>query len=535
MRSSAAARFARHGPWLALAALLAAYLLAADGLLGTWGDNAHYMIVARAIALGEGLRDVHTPGAPPFAYPAPLFPALLALPVGAAGYDVGLLERVVALSGVLAVLLAWRLWRELDEPMPFLIALAAGVSPHVVAFAHDVMSELPYLALSLLALLGVARVHRRDREGGGSRAPLALVVAATLAAWLTRTIGVALVAGVAASLLLDGTARIRVRIARALGVAAACGAGWLLVNAGVVRRMAYLAEFERGTAVQGAGTDLGARVAANLAAYAAAVPEVVLPWLHERPAWPVAALVTLLLAVGLASRLGRRRSAVEWYLLAYAALLVVYEPSNGGNVRRYLVPLVPFLLRYAVVGALAAARAALGAWRRGRAGTADGPRVARPGPLAVAVPAALVLMLAAHSAWTRWAHPGTGIFDYYRYDDWPGLMRVARWTGRHTPARSVVATRQPYLFHVWADRPVTWLPPGEEGAEAMRRALDSLGVRYIALDAMHTGRVAWHDSVAAFVRRDTARFRPVLRDGAHLVVEVRREARREAVAAGGER
>lgn len=525
---TAASPLRRLAPWCALLALLGGYLLAADGLLGTWGDNAHYMIVARAIAEGAGLRDVHTPGAPPFAYPAPLFPALLSLAVGAWGYAIAPLERLVALSGALAVLLAWRLWRELDEPAPFLLALAAGFSPHVVAFAHDVMSELPYLALSLVALLFVARVHRLDaagdaRRGAGATLLLCLCAAATIAAWLTRTIGVALVAGVVLSLLVDGTAPARTRLRRAAGVAVACALAWLVANADVVRGMAYIAEFERGTASQGAGTDYAARIAANLEAYAVAVPEVVLPWLHERPAPLVAALVLLLVTGGFVAHLAtRRRSVVDWYVLAYAALLLAYEPSNGGNVRRYLVPLVPFIVRYALAGVIAI----VGAVRAGRArsGNAEATMHAPRSPVAAVATVAVGLVLLSHTVATRWVRPGTGIFDYYRFDDWPALMRLARWTGDHTPRGSVVATRMPYLFHVWADRPVTWLPPGEQGADAMLRAVDSLGIRYLALDAMRTGRLAAHDSVTAIALRDTARFRPVLRDGRHLVVEVRPKA-----------
>ena len=47
-----------------LLACLALYLAAIDPSLYLWGDNAHYIIVAKSLATGQGLRDIHTPGSP---------------------------------------------------------------------------------------------------------------------------------------------------------------------------------------------------------------------------------------------------------------------------------------------------------------------------------------------------------------------------------------------------------------------------------------------------------------------------------------
>src|SRR3954467_11504595 len=74
----------------AIAALLACaafYVVAINPAFYLWGDNAHYIIVAKSVATGHGLRDLHTPGNPPFSFPVPLFPLALSPIVYFFDYD----------------------------------------------------------------------------------------------------------------------------------------------------------------------------------------------------------------------------------------------------------------------------------------------------------------------------------------------------------------------------------------------------------------------------------------------------------------
>jgi hypothetical protein len=57
---------------VALLTCAAFYVIAINSAFYIWGDNAHYIIVAKSVAMGQGLRDLHTPGNPPFSFPVPL-------------------------------------------------------------------------------------------------------------------------------------------------------------------------------------------------------------------------------------------------------------------------------------------------------------------------------------------------------------------------------------------------------------------------------------------------------------------------------
>ena len=80
------------------------YVAALDPRLFLWGDNAHYIIVAKSLATGQGFRDIQTPGNPPFTFPVPLFPLAITPIVRFFDYDLAPLKLFVAVMAVLTVL-----------------------------------------------------------------------------------------------------------------------------------------------------------------------------------------------------------------------------------------------------------------------------------------------------------------------------------------------------------------------------------------------------------------------------------------------
>jgi hypothetical protein len=102
-----------------------------------------------------------------------------------------------------------------------------------------------------------------------------------------------------------------------------------------------------------------------------------------------------------------------------------------------------------------------GASRRASGGP---PRLAR---LAPALPLALLWPLNASDAvQASVLHREPEMFDYDRYTDADGYGRMGEWVRAHTPAGSVVAAGDTYLFHFWS-RPLTvWLPAAEPGSDA---------------------------------------------------------------------
>ena len=510
---------------LAVGVLTALYVACINSSLYTWGDNAHYVIVAKSIVTGHGLSDIHLPGDPPFAFPIPLFPVLLAPIVAVFDYDLLPLKLFVVATGVAAVCCTYLLFRRsLDRRAALATAALVAVSPQVVSFSHQVMTEVPYLLLSVVALLLLVRYADDEHWLTGRGALVAATVAAAL---LLRTLGVALLVAGVVYLVLHGRGSTGERARKAGFMAAAAAVVWTAVNASTLGRIAYVSEFLKGTTPDGAADESGllSRVADNLDGYFEAVPETVVYWLYGRPSTVLAAAVLVVLAAGAVFVLVRRRTVVEYYVGAYAAILLVYEPSNAGNTRRYIVPLIPFLLWYFVVGMQLVWRGATALFQKVAARPFPGPAAGDERSLHPVVLAGVALLLVANLTATLRAGPlgdHREMFDYYGADDWNGYKQMALWTKANTPSDSVVATRQAYFFHFWSRRDVNWypyVPPGADDGEVVG-AIRSAGVDFVTADGLAIGLTDAHRAVVDALQRHPELFSPVYRSGGHTVYRI---------------
>lgn len=347
-------------------ALVAVFL---NGSLGEWGgDNIQFLLLARALATGQGYVDLHVAGMPPHVHYPPLFPVLL-VPLVAAG------APLVALKGWAAVLSVAGL-----NAAYFLLAATRGRTVALLSVlctlcggafldpALSVMSDGPYGLFSVLALFVVHR-WRRDGEAkalGGAVAGLLIG-----AAILTRTVGLVLLPALVAHAALDRRPGVptRRRIAGALLVATIAGTVatpwfvWGALQEDAVRRT-YLGEFlsEAGAATSRSAersdlrglfgrvgdrpvqnlVDIGDRLERSARASVAGV-------LHERPAtWFSRTFVVLCgflvasTAAGLVRALIVRGEAFDWYVAGYLALLAVWV---GGGLR-LAMPVLVFLFAY---------------------------------------------------------------------------------------------------------------------------------------------------------------------------------------------
>jgi hypothetical protein len=500
------------------------YVLAVNSSLYYWGDDAHYMIVAKAISSGEGLRDILFPGEPAFAYPAPLFPALLAPLVALFGFALTAPKILVLLAAVAAVYCSYRLFRcYVEEPTALAMTVMTAVSPQLVSFSHQVMTEVPYLLISLAALLSIGR-YAAPATRWLSPA-FAVTTALLLAAILTRSVGFALLAAALAYMVLEGGGERALRIRKAAGIALLCAAGWLAVNFSTLGRIPYVSEFREGASGQRGTQDaeLVERVRSNLDGYADALPEVLLYELFHHPAAAVSALLLACVGVGFVGAMLRHRTVVEYYMALYAGLLLAYPPSNPGNLRRYLVPLIPFIVlyfvlgvRYAVEGLRRAVRREEGTRRRSAAGRLlDVPATG----VAVAVVAALTAVNLVATARASVLQVRPEMFDYRRFGEFDSHWAMARWARSHTPPGSVVATPQPYAFYFWSRRQVTWPPalPAGSGDGAAVRGIVAADTDYVAVDDAGRSDGA---ALSAVLERNPGAFVRVYRRGPNAMYRV---------------
>lgn len=199
---------AKSKPWLLIGlavavaiAFIVVYTMRLDNVVGLIVDDAWYVLLAKALATGQGYTIINspTPGIRPFY--APFFPALLSIFYRfSSGFPGNLLllksVSIVAMfgAGVLAFFYFRRV-REVPAYTALGIAAATVLYPALVFLATSaVMSECVFTLLQLGALILIERAvaERQDKAALKFAAFGALLVSA---AFLTRPAGLGLLLG----------------------------------------------------------------------------------------------------------------------------------------------------------------------------------------------------------------------------------------------------------------------------------------------------------------------------------------------------
>jgi len=461
------------------------------------GDNAAYVALADALAEGAGYVERWEPGAPNHTKYPPVFAGLLALLVLIGAERWATLKLVSALSGVVVVGATY-LWarKRIPEGLAAAAAFATGTSYTLLFHSRFILSDVPFLALTMLAVWllqptrsDVCEVAEPPSEGP-KRMPHLIFGAAVLLvglAYFTRSAGLPLVLALLAGLAL---ARAWRRLAASLSVIGVLAAAWaarsgseqgeygsefLMVNpyepalgridaAGMLERMStnasgYLTEhLPAAIAGPGAASWVGALVLATTLLAA-------IGW--ARAAWPVP------------GPSGRRVPGVaELFLPLYIGVVLVWPEVWAGD--RFALPLVPFILVYAIE-TLRWAGLSMSSTRPG----SGAARVALAAPtlLMVAIlwstsPGVGALAADADTCAgvmiedNVWTCSGVGTFE---------LVQAARWSGAFLPEGAVVLSRKPRIFHVESGLPSRTYPFLDDPAALFAEA-DEVGARYVLLD-----------------------------------------------------
>jgi hypothetical protein len=522
------------------------------GLGDLSGDSARYLLLGRALASGQGYVEIEKPGAPPHTEYAPGLPALIAL-CDLVSSSLLLPKLLIALCWIAVVFLAGLLARE-HQPLRqtaavILVPLTLAAMPNPARFANQALSDLPYAALSLLALLYLARLGNRDEERLG-RWALAGGLAAL--AFFFRQAGVTLWAGAAAALVLRRSLPWRRRL---LPLAALSLAFWLPAAAWLVRNLLVAGAVDPGHAgklfmAQDANPFLAplgyggvlARGLRGPADYFRETGSIVLDLAAPLvPRW-LGALVAAGLIVpalfGLGVSLRRRPDHPEaWYLIFYLALVSVWQSHNP----RYLLPVLPLALIFAAEGIKAGAeltrRLDPGRALKLLAMVALGVNVGVFAVDAVLVVSAPATPLRDRSG--RFLSPDgpellrdAGEIHWGRWYQYPDLLRLknpaAVMTGYHRllaaaarlkelPPSAVVVTRKPPLVAWLSGRHAIQYPP-EPDPDRFLAALRERGATHILQDEVSPEVRTLFERVRA--ARPEA-FRTVFRLGGTELIEVR--------------
>lgn len=349
--------------WIPLLALnLGAVVLLAvflNGTLGEWGgDNVDYLLLAEAIATGEGYYDIHLGSIPAHTHYPPLYPLLLAPWVGL-GAPMILLKAWTALFSVLGLnAVFFYLVPSHGRRAAFLVAAATLCCGAFLDSGFTVMSEGPYFLFSILALLLVRRAFAATRKGWAFAVASGLMIGVAV---LTRTVGVAMGPAVAVLALLARPEGLplgrRLRQLLLVGLCSFLVVGsWVFVFAPHGKKAAektYTLQFDASVEKEG----LAERPLLNIVDFTRRLATTPLPEalrVFGRAGkmtvlgifLGLCGLSTALVVVGFLQGLVARRNIHDYYVFFYLAILLLWIP--GGF--RLVMPILPFLFGYAYEG-----------------------------------------------------------------------------------------------------------------------------------------------------------------------------------------
>lgn len=463
------------GGLAALHLLLCAVLF--DPKVHTGGDSVTYVLLAESLLrVGDGFALSMVPG-PPEAhthYP-PGYPALLAPVVALFGRNFVVLKLLSVLFTTAAVVVFCLYTRRGRDPIPWLcLGLAFAVNPGLIDYSRWMLSEAPFVLVTLVALWGLRADSKAERIGP------AFVVAllASVASFYVRSIGALLLAATSISYLVN---RRWSRLVVHGVTGSALTIPWLVRNEFVADSASpYFAQFQLVNvyAPEAGNLDLlgfGGRLLENLWLYAAReMPRLLVgsdsPW-ATHPALTAAGVAVSALAVLGLVRAFRRPEAREFYVVFMGLAILLFQESV--NDVRYLVPLAPLVLIY-----LFDAVGALGRRFRRRA----------PGwsPAVIATVALVVVAL-----WSAAARAPANLDMIRRYQSgdhyagyhpaWRNFFEAASWVADNTPAGAVVTVRKPRLFHALSGRRVRLYPYSRP--DSVLRVIRSTD--YVVVDPIH--------------------------------------------------
>jgi len=364
---------------------------------GIWHDDGVYLLIAKALASGDGLTYAGVVGTPPAAKFPPLY-ALVLTPFWMMGEDLAAGSGWVAALNVAFMALAAAVvcrfmirqagWRPLAAA---LVTVAAWSSPVLWGLTAIPLSEPLYILALCLALVSFGPLVRTGR----AQAPMGGFLVALALAYLTRSAGVVLIASAVLALL------VRRDLKRAAIVAvwgAAVVVPWTLWSGAATERIAEPLRDILGSY----GGWLGAQVAQAPGAYLSLVGDNILhllaglgdalaPLPSGPASWVIRTGVVAAVVVGVPAAY-RLNPLLILYPLGHLALLSLWPYRSA----RLIAPVLPFVV---LVGGLGVARL----FMAGGDGTEGirGPWLRR-GVAGLACMAATLLV--AHGAWTM----GTG-------------------------------------------------------------------------------------------------------------------------------
>jgi hypothetical protein len=464
-----AGRLLRHSRWIyALGFMLLHVILAylvIEPAPHTGGDNAGYVTLAQSLLERGTYQDLYDPAEPPHTQYPPVFPIILA-----AASLVGLTSwmqikyLIIAFSAIgVGFTYLWIRRRRRPE-LAFGVALVMALAPGVLGLSHWELSDVPFWALTMIALWAWDRLRPGDYK------TLALAVIATTLAYFTRSAGLPLLIAAGAWLIWKHRWQ-QLGIFAVVILPLAVLWWWRARTQGgvdYVGQFWFVNPYDPSLGRIGFG-ELLARMKDNGGKYLSWHLPVLLFGVQRY--LPLSVLIVALGVYGWVMRLRRPRIS-EVFLPLYIGLLLVWPAVWSGE--RFLLPALPFILYYAGDGLVRIIRMTM-------------PAAARLAPAMLAGFMVLLgipqLSQARQLSRECMAVYRTG--DEYAClpPDWKDFYGVAEIAPRVLPDSAVVLSRKPRNFYSASGLQGQNYPLFPE-PDSFFKAARATGARYVLFDRL---------------------------------------------------
>lgn len=436
-----------------LLSFMAAVVLYTAGLNDHWRfqrDSAVYMGLGRSLAeTGTYSFDYQ-----PHVFVWPGFPAMLSVLYRVFGESFLAMNVLVKLFGLGCIAMALALFGRLQLSGRQMLAcfLLFAFSRTLYYYSSHVMADVPFTFFLVAGLYFGARMLQSD--GGASWLWCAAASAAACAACFMRPLGPALLAGLAAGLWLRaGAAK---RWAPNLGKTAVLiapigtlGAAWLLRCATVntSSHLGYYDVFIWRFGIVHAALHAVTEIPAAIGALSDAVLGVDFP--------PIGVFIFLVMGSGLIAALRRGERLLSVFGIVYLGGICLADPG-----RRYLLPALPVILYWLVLGA-----GTMGAYVANRWRSVPSRRIARAGAALLLVALSVNVLRIAKVIYEQrspdfYAATGDGrMKNYFQLSDW-----LAQTAG----PQDVVFAYEYRFLHYFSRVRTEPLPRGERGWRGRR-------------------------------------------------------------------
>ena len=400
--------------------------------LSSNGDDAKYYLLGKSLFSGNGYRVMYDPQNPVEKQYPPLFPGLLGAISAVA--DSPLLPKISIgiLSGCI-ILLLFFYFRPLAGNVLMPLLLITALSSSLASHATLLMSEIPYLAATLAALL----LFDADRRRGGTGFFFWAAAAVSIMPAFIRTAGISF----SAAWIL--VAIIEKRNKQAFAHALLFTGAMILLRFATDWHSPYIDQlFARSSYDPELGyvtaAEMVSRIGQNLRLYLSSIlPHTVTGIeLTKATALTISGMITIPAVVALLRNLFRPTRFISYYLLFYGGIICMWQTQWAGD--RFIIPILPFILFFFLDGLCTIVRA-----------SAKTLRIALPPSLIKGIvwTAAVIIAAVNFNGHVRLINENARVTA-----DWRNFYSCADWVRLYTRSDAIVASRKPELFYLRSKR-----------------------------------------------------------------------------------